>query len=356
MEPLPGLLGFADALAAAGVPTDQHRAMAFGEALTHVDVADPRQVFAAGRATLCGQPDDLPVYERVFAAWFGVPVPVQPQTSTSAERHVPVSVAGETEAGEADEQRSAAADDTEVLRHRDLTELGAAELRTLLATLRVRPPLRNSMRRRPAHRGGVDPGRTLRGMLATGGEPVHLRYRRSTPRPRRIVLLLDISGSMRPYADALLRFAHVVTRQTPTETFTIGTRLTRLTRVLRARDPEVALAGAARAVPDWAGGTRIGHSLQAFCDRWGQRGLARQAVVVVYSDGWERGEVTQLGEQMARLHRLAHRVFWVNPHAGRDGYRPVQSGIAAALPSVDRLLAGHSIETLHALLRAIRQA
>jgi len=173
-----------------------------------------------------------------------------------------------------------------------------------------------------------------------------------------VVLLLDVSGSMSPYADALLRFAHVVARANPagTEVFSLGTRMTRLSRAIRARDPELALAAAGRTVPDWAGGTRLGETLRAFLDRWGRRGLARGAVVVIFSDGWERGEPALLAEQMAQLKRLAHVVIWVNPHAGAQGYLPVQSGIAAALPFIDRLLAGHSLATLQDLLDEIRRA
>jgi uncharacterized protein with von Willebrand factor type A (vWA) domain len=161
---------------------------------------------------------------------------------------------------------------------------------------------------------------------------------------------------MSPYADALLRFAHVVARRMPAEVFTLGTRLTRVSRQLRQRDPEIALAAAARAVPDFAGGTRLGDTVRAFLDRWGQRGVARQAVVVLFSDGWERGDPGLLGEQMARLRRLAHAVFWVNPHAGRAGYQPVQSGIVVAQRHVTRLLAGHSMETLEQLLVEVRRA
>jgi uncharacterized protein with von Willebrand factor type A (vWA) domain len=194
-------------------------------------------------------------------------------------------------------------------------------------------------------------------MLAAGGEPVRPRHHRKTTRPRRIVLLLDVSGSMSPYADALLRFAHVVARKSPdTEVFSLGTRMTRLSRALRARDPEVALAAAGRAVPDWAGGTRLGETLRAFLDRWGRRGVARGAVVVIFSDGWERGDPMLLADQMVALRRLAHAVLWVNPHAGGEGYLPVQSGIAAALPFIDRLLAGHSLATLQNLLDEIRDA
>jgi uncharacterized protein with von Willebrand factor type A (vWA) domain len=138
--------------------------------------------------------------------------------------------------------------------------------------------------------------------------------------------------------------------------FSIGTRVTRLTPALRLRDPDRALVAAGRTVPDWSGGTRLGEGLKVFLDRWGQRGLARGAVVVVFSDGWERGDAALLGEQMARLHRLAHRVVWVNPHKGAEGYRPVQTGMAAALPHVDDFVAGHSLAAFHEVLEVMRRA
>ncbi|WP_039737560.1 vWA domain-containing protein, partial [Saccharomonospora halophila] len=199
---------------------------------------------------------------------------------------------------------------------------------------------------------------TLRAMLADGGEVGRLAHARHAPRTRRVVLLIDVSGSMKPYADALLRFAHVVVRSAPAdvEVFTLGTRLTRVSRQLRWRDPERAVLQAGRAVADFAGGTRLGETLRVFLDRWGQRGLARRSTVVLFSDGWERGDASLLGTQTARLRRLAHAVLWVNPHAGRPGYEPVQSGIAAAWPHVDKLLAGHSLATLERLLREISHA
>jgi uncharacterized protein with von Willebrand factor type A (vWA) domain len=155
-----------------------------------------------------------------------------------------------------------------------------------------------------------------------------------------------------------MRFAHVVVRRAPrsTEAFTLGTRLTRITRELRQRDTERALGQAGKAIPDWSGGTRLGEVLQAFVDRWGQRGAARRAVVVIFSDGWERGEPDLLGQQLARLSRLAHKIVWVNPHAGKDGYAPVQGGIVAALPYLDDLLAGHSLDTLQRLLEVVRES
>lgn len=365
-DTLAGFAGFATALRTAGLTCDEHRVQAYLDAVHRLDVAAPAQVYWAGRVSLCADPDDLPLYDRVFTAWFATEPPHDAsRTTTRTVQARAAALNTDTRSAQSEddtaEQLQVAASDTEVLRHRDLAELTAAErasLRELIAVLRPRLPTRTSLRKRPASNGTLDPARTLRGMLAAGGEPVRLAYRQRVRGNRSVVLLIDVSGSMGPYADALLRFAHVLTRRAPNnvEVFTLGTRLTRVTRGLRRRDPEQAMLAAGRAVPDYAGGTRLGETLRVFLDRWGQRGLARGSVVVVFSDGWERGDVSLLDEQLARTARLAHRVFWVNPHAGKDGYAPVQSGIAAALPHLDRLLAGHSLATLQRLLVAIRDA
>jgi uncharacterized protein with von Willebrand factor type A (vWA) domain len=360
-DPLIGVAGFARALAAAGLPVVWDAVETYTRALRQVDVADPRQVYWAGRATLCRGPDDIPRYDLVFENWFGGTVPTRAPHRAQLPRRSPIATldaAGATDTGGEAPRLRVVADPTEILRHRDIAELTAAErahLAELIAELRPHPATRPALRMRPSRRGRIDPRRTVRSMLAAGGEPVQPRHHRRATRPRRTVLLLDVSGSMSPYADALLRFAHVVARANPaTEVFSLGTRMTRLTRALRIRDPELALATAGRAVPDWAGGTRLGETMGAFLDRWGRRGLARRAVVVIFSDGWERGDPTMLAEQMAALQRLAHAVLWVNPHAGIHGYQPVQSGIAAALPFIDRLMAGHSLTTLQRLLDEIR--
>jgi uncharacterized protein with von Willebrand factor type A (vWA) domain len=363
MPELVGVAGFAHALAVAGLPVVSDALATYTRALREIDLGDPRQVYWAGRATLCRSADDIPRYDQVFENWFGGTVPSrapQPAHQPRSSRIAALDATGAADTiGDAPQLR-VAADDTEILRHRDIADLSAAErahLAELIAALNPRPATRPALRMRPSRRGRIDPRRTVRHMLAAGGEPVRPRRHRKTTRPRRIVLLLDVSGSMSPYADALLRFAHVVARKNPaTEVFSLGTRMTRLSRALRTRDPELALAAAGRAVPDWAGGTRLGETLRAFLDRWGRRGLARGAVVVVFSDGWERGEPILLAEQMAALRRLAHAVLWVNPHAGAESYLPVQSGIAAALPFIDRLLAGHSLATLQELLDEIRTA
>ncbi|MHC1558794.1 vWA domain-containing protein [Actinomycetospora sp. C-140] len=353
----------------AGVPVTTDRVAAYLQALRLSDLTSQVATYWAGRLTLCADPDDVVRYDHAFFAWFssdprdqrmGRPGPPKPRISTMAALTDPPPGSGEGEDEETPELRVAASGE-EVLRDRDIAELSIGErehLKQLLALLRPAPPRRRARRRRPARRGEPDPRRTLRAALANGGEIGDLRRRARRERPRRVVLLIDVSGSMSPYADTLLRFAHVVTRRTPqaVETFTLGTRLTRVTRELRQRDPERALVDAGKAIPDWSGGTRLGEVLRAFLDRWGQRGVARRAVVVVFSDGWERGGAELLGEQAARLARLAHRVVWVNPHAGKRGYAPVQGGIAAALPHVDRLLAGHSLATLAELLEVLRDA
>ncbi len=254
----------------------------------------------------------------------------------------------------------AAASAEEVLRHRDVATMTPAEkhrLAGMFATLVPRPPMRRTARHQRWHRGQVDASRTLRSSLRRMGEPASIEWRRRGRRPRRVVLLVDVSGSMSSYADALLRLAHRITQGIGTvETFTIGTRVTHVTRAMRIRDPERALVAAGETVPDWSGGTRLGETLRFFLDRWGQRGMARGAVVVVFSDGWERGDAAMLGEQMARLRRIAHRVVWVNPHRGKDGYEPLQQGVLAALPFVDDFVAGHSLATYAELVEVLADA
>jgi len=355
---LTGYVGFARALRQAGVGCGPDRVQAYVAAVEHLDPGDRADLYWAGRLTLCGEPDDLPRYDAAFAAWFGGEEPRRPQRRKPRATRLAALTSGTAQDGSAG-RLATAASDTEVLRHRDIAGLTPAEkahLRELIATLKPEPPRRRALRLHRARNGLLDPSRTLRAMLATGGEPAKPRYRRKGDRPRKVVLLVDVSGSMSPYADALLRFAHVVARAMPTEVCTLGTRLTRISRQLKHRDAEFALISATRAVPDFEGGTRLGETIKVFLDRWGQRGAARRAVVVLFSDGWERGDPALLGEQLARLRRLAHTVIWVNPHAGKAGYAPTQSGIVAALPHVDRLLAGHSLDTLRHLLKEISRA
>ena len=360
------VLGLARALRHAGVPAGPDRVQAMLAALGHLDVLDPAQVYWAGRLTLCADPEDLDRYDAAFALYFGGRRPRGTSTTDAVQvlRPMPFEpgAAGQDEQQDDDSPGFAVhASRHEVLRHKDVTALSATErqqLQRLFALLAPRASGRRSLRYTTASRGRVDLDRMVREILGHGGEPTELIRRRRRTKPRRLVLLIDVSGSMAPYADWLLRFAHAATRRAPrgTEVFTVGTRLTRVTRELRLRDPDRALAAAGRAVPDWRGGTRLGDALKAFLDRWGQRGVARGAVVVVCSDGWERGDPAELGAQLARLARLAHAVVWVNPHKGKDGFAPVTGGMMAALPHIDSLVAGHSFAALEELVEVIADA
>ncbi len=364
------LLGFARALRSAGVAVTQDRAQTFLSAVAAVGADDRQATYWAGRATLCGSPDDLARFDQVFAGWFdhrdGLPRSRPRERSRPAAAHLlPDAEGGARDDGDGEEDVvRAAASAAEVLRHRDVATLDAAEKRRLagmFTRLSLRPPSRRTARHRRWHRGEVDASRTLRNSLRHLGEPGEIAWRRRGVRPRRVVLLVDVSGSMSLYADALLRLAHRLTQSVRTtggtvETFTVGTRLTHVTRALRSADADRAIVAAGEVVPDWSGGTKLGENLRVFLDRWGQRGLARGAVVVVFSDGWERGDAELLGEQMARLQRIAHRVIWVNPHRGKEGYQPLQSGVLAALPHCDDFLAGHSLATFADLTEVIARA
>lgn len=359
------LLGFARALRAAGVPVTHDRAQGFLAATAALGMGDQRATYLAGRATLCAGPDDLARYDQVFHAFFGsrdgLPRPRPAQAPLAPEHSGLPLDDGSADGDPADEELlHARASEAEVLRHRDVAALSAAEkhrLAGMYATLRPRPPVRRTARHQRWHRGQVDASRTLRESLRRMGEPSEIAWRRRGERPRRVVLLVDVSGSMSGYADALLRLAHRFTQVAPAvETFTVGTRVTHVTRAMRLRDPERAIVAAGETVPDWSGGTRLGETLRFFLDRWGQRGMARGAVVVVFSDGWERGDPALLGEQMERLRRIAHRVVWVNPHRGKAGYEPVQQGVVAALPHCDDFVAGHSLATFAELTEVVSRA
>jgi uncharacterized protein with von Willebrand factor type A (vWA) domain len=248
-----------------------------------------------------------------------------------------------------------------VLRHKDFaafTHEEFAEARVLMADLRLAGELRRCRRLRPTSResGRPDLRRTVRRALRSGGEPVRRAWLAPAERPRRVVLLCDVSGSMEPYARALVRFLHAAVTARGAgrvEAFALGTRLTRITRELSWRDPDAAIADAANAVTDWSGGTRLGEGLREFNDRWGVRGMARGAVVVIMSDGWDRGDPERLGAEMGRLHRVAHRVVWVNPLKAAPGYAPLARGMAAALPHVDDFVEGHSMASLEHLAAVV---
>ena len=357
--------GFARACRAAGLPVTADRERTFLRACAAVGLVDRGAVYWAGRATLTASQADLEPYDRVFTGWFGgrpmhgvsTPEVAHPTTvQASLQEH---GAGGDGE--DSTETVTAAASAIEVLRHRDVAGLSPADraaLRRQFATLTPRPPTRPARRHTPSHRGKVDGRATVRAHLRSLGEPSRIRFRHRSTRPRRVVLLVDVSGSMSAYSDSLLRLAHRMVQSAPrtTEVFTVGTRLTHVTRALRERDPDRALLAAGETVPDWSGGTRLGQGLGVFLRRWGRRGMARGAVVVIFSDGWERESPELLGQQLCAVRSLAHRVVWVNPHRGRPGYAPVQAGIVACLPHIDEFVAGHSLAAFEEVLEVVARA
>ncbi|MFL5799422.1 MAG: vWA domain-containing protein [Actinomycetota bacterium] len=343
--------------------------------------ADRNDVYWAGRATLISRHDLIADYDAAFESWFreagdpamvalepvpgllGEPDDGRTGPGTIEDLQAVVSLASARwrpldEGDEAEDEEEAAigivASDVEVVRTKAFDELTEDEQRTaaaLIRRLRLRGPRRSSRRTRPASKGPrFDLRQTLRRSLRTEGEPMRRAWRATRTRRRPIVLILDVSGSMAPYSRALLLFAHAAMASgARVEAFVFGTELSRVTPHLRVRDPEAALERIGRTVRDWEGGTRIGDSLRALLDVWSQRSALRGATVVVCSDGLERGDPVVLARQIERLHRLAHRLIWVNPLKGSPRYEPLARGIAAALPFVDEFVSGHNIQSLESL-------
>lgn len=361
-------VAFTRLLRGAGVRTPIGNVLTFVESLDKVGLDDRDNVYWAGRASLLRRPEDIPLYDRAFTVFW------ERRTSPElliVEESMRITILLDDEDDSDDDNDDANGEDdesdeiitvrfsaVETLRHKDFAEYSPDELQLaqeLMSKLRLAGPPRQSFRQQPERRGSrPDLRRTVRASVQAGGEPIRRHWQDNGTRLRRLVLLLDISGSMEPYARALLRFvqAAVAGRQ-KVEAFAIGTRLTRLTRELNSRDPDRALTQASRRVEDWSGGTRLGECLRTFNDAWGVRGMARGAIVVVLSDGWDRGDPTLLGEQMERLHRVSHRLIWVNPLKVSPGYAPLARGMAAALPHVDHFVEGHSVDALDQLARVI---
>jgi uncharacterized protein len=359
-----GAVLLADALRQAGVRIGTGQVVTCQRAFHAIAAAggDAEDRYWAGRITLVSDPGDLARYDRVVAH-LRLPDLLVPPDPAQRPRDVEVAAGTDRTAGAAGgggEELVAGlvASERERLRRRRFdaaTEDELAAIDRLLGRLRVAVPHRTSRRRRPGRSGELDLGRTLERAMGTDGELLDRAWQRRRTAPRRLVVLLDVSGSMAPYARALLRFA-VAARRTAdrdathrVEVFAFATRLTRLSDELAARDPDAAIAAAAARVVDWDGGTRIGASLEELVRVWGRRGALRGAVVVVCSDGLERGDPDQLGAAVARLRRACHRIVWVNPLAGDPRFEPSQRGMAAALPWVDVFLPGHDLASLEEL-------
>ena len=395
-------VGFGRALRAAGLHIDLGAAVDYARALPLVDLGEREQVRAAGEAVFVRRRDDRPTYDAVFDRWwrqrtrrqgdFGAP-PLQRPSDEAMEgeesngetqpmagderaehdadqRGVPIPSAGDDDAGDEDDiEGVVVAPDAysrgELLRHREFDRMTAAELRDaerLVDELIPRLEQRRT-RRYELHSHGrrLAPRAMFRRNLGTGGQLMSWVWRRQVKEPRSLVVIADISGSMERHSRLLLRFVQALSSasEVRVESFVFGTRLTRVTRLLRDRDRDRALARVAEAVNDWAGGTRIGESFRTFNQHWARRTLRTSGVVIVISDGWDRGDPAIVAAETARLRRNCHRLVWLNPLAGTPGYQPLAGGMRAAYPYVDDFLpAGTvaSLERLGEILGGVRSA
>jgi uncharacterized protein with von Willebrand factor type A (vWA) domain len=381
--PLPPLVALGRDLRAKGLPVGTGRILTFVRGVAAIGLTDRTSLYWTARSTMVASRADLDTFDATFEAWFRslrldegadlsfeFDLPPDPEALEPGEGALPdvEGVSTTSTWHHADEDAEPAegedpalrlvASAVEILRSKSFAYLNEEErqrVAKLIRALRVHVPIERTRRMRSSNKGTkLDVRRTLRRSLRTQGEPFDRAWRARRTRTRPLVLILDVSGSMAPYSRALLQFGYAaMAAGRRVEVFCFGTRLTRVTRVLRTKDPDRAMHEIGRIVADWEGGTRIGESLKSLLDGWSQRAALRGAVVVLCSDGLERGDPELLRAQMARLRRLAYRVVWANPLKGSPRYEPLARGMAAALPSVDVFLSGHNLESLEALADAL---
>ena len=353
----------ARAMRAGGARVGVDELLSAHRALAAVDPSDRTASYHALRATLCSRRPDLAVFDAAFAELFVAAEP-EPQASP-ALNELPRMALPRAAVPGSDVRRQvesetevvpAAWSDVELLHDKDFAAYSDAERRAarqIMRRLAAAAPVRPSRRTRPAHRRGAPPHaarpdlrRTIRASLRTGGDPFERHWREPGERPRPLVLVCDVSGSMEPYARMLLQYMQAcVAARRRVEAFVFGTRLTRVTGELAGRDPDRALDRASAAADDWSGGTRIGEALGTLNREHGRR-LGRGAIVVLLSDGWDRGEPERLSAEIERLQRCAHQLIWLNPLKASPDYEPLTRGMQAALPHVDHFLAGNSLASL----------
>ena len=382
--PVPPLVALGRDLRDRGLPVGTGRILTFVQGVSALGLADRDSLYWTGRSTMVASRADIETFDGVFDTWFRslrteaepelsleFNLPPDPEDFEFGDEPAPDSAPGVQtaaswqHAGEDDEPAEGdeaalrlVASAVEILRSKSFAYLSEEErqrVAKMIRQLTVQAPIERTRRMRSANKGSsLDVRRTLRRSLRTQGEPFDRAWRARRTRTRPLVLILDVSGSMAPYSRALLQFGYAaMAAGRRVEVFCFGTRLTRVTRVLRTKDPDRAMHEIGKIVADWEGGTRIGESLKTLLDGWSQRAALRGAVVVLCSDGLERGDPELLRTQMARLRRLAYRVVWANPLKGSPRYEPLARGMAAALPSVDVFLSGHNLESLEALAQAL---
>ncbi len=361
-------VAFARILRGAGVDVPLDSVIVFVSALNQTGLENRDDVYWAAYSTLIRRHEDTQIFDRAFAVFWDQLIAVDTTSYEQQTESVTLLIDSEEENSDDSSTETLNEDENtialrfsniETLREKDFAAYTDTELREaeqFMSSLKLAGPPKRSLRLQKTNRKGTrhDIRRTMRATLQHDGEPIERYWREPSTKLRRLVVLLDISGSMEPYARALLRFMHaaVVGRQR-VEAFTLGTRLTRITRELTSRDPDRALAQTSAQVADWSGGTRLGECLQNFNNNWGVGSLARGSIFVILSDGWDRGEPKVLAEQMLRLQRVAYRVIWGNPLKVSPGYAPLARGMAAAMPYIDEFVEGHSLEALRELTEVI---
>jgi uncharacterized protein with von Willebrand factor type A (vWA) domain len=373
LDLLPRLGAFARLLHDAGVEAGPRRLTDATRALGYVDLAQQADFRAALRSVFVGRKEDIPIFEAAFDIFWAPPDPrVTAGMIPGRSRSLPLSPErakawaaalgmNRSAMDREQETRDFAASSSgysaeELLRQKDFDEMTWAEteqVRRLLEQTPWRVAERRTRRLRPARAGRIDLRRSARHAIRSSGELMRLFHRRPRVRRRPVVLICDVSGSMERYSRLLMIFAHAIARREDLEAFVFSTRLTRITRLLRTRDLDRALESVSKGVHDFSGGTRIGDALGDFNRRWARRVLGHGAVVIIVSDGWDRGDPARLTAELKHLRRSAHRLIWLNPLLGSEGYQPLTRGMAAALPHCDDFLAAHNLQALEDLGRLL---
>ena len=344
----------------AGVNVNAERSRVYLQAIAEIDLERPDDMRAAGRTALISRQADLASFDLAFDLFWSLlrggrlsmPVPSARRPKAEAGQiEVPVGVVPSSMASAVQRTARVTASSTELLRRTDFSAMTAAERAAaarFLERLQWSPGRRPSRRFRPSRNGArLDARATMRKSLATHGEPAVLLRRAPRVKRRPLVILCDVSGSMEAYTRLLLHMSHALARGWGrVETFTFGTRLTRITLQLRERRPDAALAHVSRAVSDWSGGTRIGDALHEFNLRWSRRVLGRGAIVLLVTDGWERGDPARLEQEASRLQRAAYRLIWLDPLSGTRDYSPDARGARALSGRTDDHLAANTLNSL----------
>ncbi|HYN87257.1 MAG TPA: VWA domain-containing protein [Ardenticatenaceae bacterium] len=363
------LLRFGRLLRLMGVKSNLSQMLELVRALEVIPITSRRDFYFAARALLVTRHEEYPVFDQAFGLYWRMPEPLRDELPAKTRQRarrarlpsLPAAIAGEEPEEHRPEEETTTRlsySGAEALRNKDFAEMTWEEIEAAKAAMRA---LSWPIGQRPTRRvrtaaGGhhLDLRRVLRESLRYGGEPLALRWRERKTRPRPLVVLCDISGSMERYSRMLLHFVHALSHNlVSVETFVFGTRLTRITHQLRHRDVDDALDEVGRHVHDWSGGTRIGEAVKSFNYQWSRRVLGRGAAALIISDGWDRGDPGLLATEMARLQRSAHRLIWLNPLLGSESYEPIQRGMAAALPFVDDFRSVHNLNSLEQLAETL---